>query len=388
MNKLLLALAAFCVSPLAAFAAPKVITAAGVAPADITAAIAAYRAEIALGGAGNTTAALFPSGFRNVNWDGAPDTASSPHVMPADFFNSTVRRGVVFTTPAPGATLQLSADSDNPAAAAPRFANIDSSYATRFKAFTEQRLFAAVGSTIIDTAFFVPGSPATPATVNGMGVVFCDVDLAATTSLEFFDASGKSLGRFFAPVADNGLSFLGVSFPDGERVARVRVTHGNLPLAPGNVDTPTLDVVATDDFMFSEPLPLHSDAALVNISHRARVGTGDDVSITGFVVAGTQPKTFLLRVAGPALSAFGVSGALANPQLTLMSGAEIIATNDDWGNRADIQQAWQRSGAFPFAPGSLDAAALVVLAPGAYTVLARGANNTAGLALTEVYEVP
>lgn len=389
MNKLLSLLAtAVCASPFTALAAPKVTTAAGLAPADLAAAVTAYRADIALGGAGNTTTGLFATGFRNVNWDGAPDTAAAPNVMPGDFFNNNVRRGSVFTTPTAGATVQLSADSDNPAAAAVRFGNIDPSYSTRFKAFTEQRLFAAVGSTLIDTTFFVPGSPATPATVNGMGVVFCDVDLANTTALEFFDASGKSLGKFFAPVADNGLSFLGVFFQDGERVARVRVTQGNHPLAPGNVDTAALDVVATDDFMFSEPLPLRPDAALINISNRARVGTGDDVSITGFVVGGTQPKTFLIRVAGPALTAFGVSAALANPRLTLMAGADVVATNDDWGNRSDIQQAWQRNGAFPLAPNSLDAATLVVLAPGAYTVLAQGVNNTTGVALTEVYEIP
>lgn len=388
MNKLLCSLAAVCVSPLAAFAAPKVTTAAGNAPADITAAVTAYRADIALGGVGNTTAALFANGFRNVNWDGAPDTVAAPNVMPGDFFNNNVRRGSVFTTPTAGATVQLSADSDNPAGAAVRFGNIDPSYATRFKAFTEQRLFAAVGSTLIDTTFFVPGSPATTATVNGMGVVFCDVDLANTTALEFFDAAGKSLGKFFAPVADNGLSFLGVFFQDGERVARVRVTHGNLPLGPGNVDTAALDVVATDDFMFSEPLPLRSDGALINISNRARVGVGDDVSITGFVVNGTQPKTFLIRVVGPGLAAFGVSGALANPRLAVMSGADVLASNDDWGNRLEIQQAWLRNGAFPLPQNSLDAATLVVLNPGAYTVIGQGVNNTTGVALTEVYEVP
>jgi hypothetical protein len=248
-------------------------------------------------------------------------------------------------------------------------------------------LFAAVGSTIIDTFFFVPGSPLTTATVNGMGIVFCDVDLPNTSALEFFDAAGRSLGKFFAPVADNGLSFLGVFFPDGERVARVRVTQGNHPLAAGNVDSGGLDVVATDDFMFGEPLPLGSDATLVNMANRARIGIGDDVSVTGFVVGGTQPKTVLVRVAGPSLAAFDVTGALANPQLSVVSGGQVIATNDDWGNRPEIQQAWAKNGAFPFAASSADAAVIVVLNPGAYSVVASGVNNSTGVALTEIYEV-
>lgn len=379
--------AALGLAPLSTLGAPKVTTAAGAAPADLASAVASYRAEIALGGASNTTTALAANGFRNVNWDGAPDTASAPNVMPSDFFNNNVRRGAVFTTPTAGATVQMSADNDNPTSTAVRFGNIDPSYATRFKAFSEQRLFAAVGSTMVDTTFFVPGAPGTAATVNGMGVVFCDVDLANTTALEFFDPAGRSLGKFFAPVADNGLSFLGVFFPDGERVARVRVTHGNVALAPGAVDTATLDVVATDDFMFGEPLPLVTDGVLINLANRARIGTGDDVSITGFVVGGTQPKALLVRVAGPSLAGFGVSGAIANPRLAVMSGSEVVATNDDWGNRTEIQQAWARNGAFPFAQNSADAAVIVVLNPGAYSIVASGVNNATGIALTEVYEV-
>jgi hypothetical protein len=220
-----------------------------------------------------------------------------------------------------------------------------------------------------------------------MGVVFCDVDLANTSALEFFDASGSSLGKFFAPVADNGLSFLGVFFPDGERVARVRITQGNHPLALGNVDGAGLDVVATDDFMFGEPLPLATDATLVNMANRARIGVGDDVSVTGFVIGGTQPKAILVRVAGPSLGAFGVAGAISNPQLSVVSGSQVVATNDDWGNKPEIQQAWQKNGAFPFALNSTDAAVIVVLNPGAYSVVASGVNNSTGVALTEIYEV-
>jgi hypothetical protein len=373
-------------APLAALGAPKVTTASGPAPADINAAVAAFRLEIGLGGPGNTTNGPFFNGLRNINWDGTPDTSSAPNAMPADFFNNNVRRGAVFTSP--GGSVQVSADSDNPTATAVRFAHLDASYATRFKAFTEQRLFAAVGSTVIDTQFFVPGSPATPATVNGFGAVFTDVDLANISSLECFNAQGQSLGRFYAPVSDNGLSFVGVFFQDGERVARVRVTHGNLPLAAGAVDTATLDVVATDDFMFGEPLPLTTNATLINLSTRARVGTGEDVAIAGFVVGGSQPKLLLVRAGGPALAPFGVVGTLANPQLTLQTAAgEVVATNDNWSNRPELAQAATRTGAYPFAAGSNDAAALVVLNPGAYSLLVSGVSGSTGIALLEVYEV-
>jgi hypothetical protein len=377
----------FALVPVAGTAAPKVTTAAGANPADITGAVTTFRADVGLGGVSNTTNGPFANGFRNVNWDGTAEAAVTPNAMPPDFFNNNVRRGAVFTTPTAGANVQVSAATGNAAGTAVRFGNIDPSYATRFKAFTEQRVFAAVGSTIVDTAFFVAGSPTTTATVNGMGVVFCDVDLANTSSLEFFDATGRSLGRFFAPVADNGLSFVGVFFQDGERVARVRVTHGNHPLAAGNVDSATLDVVAMDDFMFGEPMPLGTDATLVNMANRARIGTGDDVSVTGFVIGGTQPKAILVRVAGPSLAGFGVAGAIANPQLSLVSGGQVIAANDNWDNKPEIQQAWAKNGAFPFAQNSTDAAVIVVLNPGPYSVVASGVNNSTGVALTEIYEV-
>jgi hypothetical protein len=379
-------LAGLAFAPLAASAAPKVTTAAGAAPADITAAVAAYRTEIGLGGAGNTGVIPLADGFRNVNWDGVPESLVSPIAMPSDFFNSNVRRGAVFTTPTPGATVQVSAAFDSAAGTAPRFGNIDPSYATRFKAFTEQRIFAAIGSTIVDTAFFVPGSPGTPATVNGFGAVFCDVDLANVSSIECFDPEGKSLGKFFAPVADNGLSFVGVRFVDGERVARVRVTHGNLALGAGKVDTATQDVVATDDFMYSEPLPL-GDARMLNISVRGQVGGTNGSLIAGFVIGGTQPRAVLVRGVGPTLTGFGVSGALANPQVAVFSGSQSVASNDDWSNNALLAQTAAHVGAFPLTASSADAALLTVLNPGAYTLVVSGVNSTAGQVLAEVYEV-
>jgi hypothetical protein len=139
--------------------------------------------------------------------------------------------------------------------------------------------------------------------------------------------------------------------------------------------------------MFSEPMPLGTDATLINMANRARIGVGDDISVTGFVVGGTQPKAILVRVAGPSLSNFGVTAPIANPQLSVISGGQVIATNDDWGNKPEIQQAWAKNGAFPFTANSLDAAVIVVLNPGAYSIVASGVNNSTGVALTEIYEV-
>ena len=44
------------------------------------------------------------------------------------------------------------------------------------------------------------------------------------------------------------------------------------------------------------------------------------------------------------------------------------------------------TGAFAWPRGSKDAALLVTLPPGSYTVVVRGVGNTAGVALVEVYD--
>jgi len=382
--RLLGSLAALALPTALAHGAAQVTSAAGADPASIATAVASYRATIGLGGANNAgSTALFASGFRNINWDGAPDTVSAPNLMPGNFFNANAPRGAVFSTPGTG--LLMSADDANPTTTAVRFGNINAAYATQFQTFSAQRLFAADGSTIIDCDFFVPGSPSTPATVNGMGVVFCDVDEAVRSSMEFFDVDGQSLGSWRPAAANNGLSFLGVFFDAGERVARVRITHGNLALGPTNVDAPGLDVVVTDDFMYSEPLPFEAQSQLVNVSTRGFVGTGEATMIAGFVIEGAEPKTVLVRGVGPGIAPF-LSGSLVNPTLTVFNGAgTVVATNDDWNTSLLAENISTEVGAFALAPGSLDAATVVVLAPGAYTVQVSGVSGGTGIALVEAY---
>jgi hypothetical protein len=116
-----------------------------------------------------------------------------------------------------------------------------------------------------------------------------------------------------------------------------------------------------------------------------------DTLIAGVVVTGTAPKRVLIRAAGPALTAFGIFGALGKLKLELFSGSTVIAQNTGWSTSADaagIAQAATQVGAFAFAAGAGDSALLVNLAPGAYTAQVSGANGTSGVALIEIYEVP
>jgi hypothetical protein len=168
-------------------------------------------------------------------------------------------------------------------------------------------------------------------------------------------------------------------------------TSAGLTTVRGSVDAPTTTVSGT----ISVPGKVDTNFAgvattttrtdrLINLSSRVRVGAGRTL-ITGFVVGGTTPKRVVLRAVGPTLSGFGVTGALANPRLQLFDATgKVIAENDDWSG-ADTTAAMAQVGAFGLTAGAKDAALLVTLAPGAYTMqVAEVAGE--GVALAEIYD--
>ncbi len=129
---------------------------------------------------------------------------------------------------------------------------------------------------------------------------------------------------------------------------------------------------------------------LVNISSRARVASGDNVAIAGFVISGEESKPVLIRAVGPTLGGapFNVPGALASPRLELFRGQTSLAVNTGIAsNRAAIDAAGAQSGAFALNSSGSDAAILTTLAPGAYTAIVSSTTNTAGVALVEVYDL-
>src|SRR4051794_31811810 len=167
-------------------------SASGPNPAAIQSTVDAFRAN--LGTLNPNVAGSFGSGRREINWDGVPDAASSPNSFPANFFNVNSPRGVVYSTPGTGFQVSANAASGTPV----EFGNLNPAYPTFFTTFSAPRLFTALGSTLSDTNFFVPGS-SLAAFTTGFGVVFTDVNVSGSTSLEFFDLGNNSLGVFNAP---------------------------------------------------------------------------------------------------------------------------------------------------------------------------------------------
>jgi hypothetical protein len=188
------------------------------------------------------------------------------------------------------------------------------------------------------------------------------------------------------------------------RIASAR--SGAFPLAEGSGDSALLLPLGGGNYTVlietggGEPgatlLEIYDAAApsltrIANLSTRADVGVGGRVSIGGLVVTGGLRKTVLIRVAGPALRQFGVQNVLPQPRFIVRRDAEIITTGGAWSvapNAAAIRRAADAVQAFPFAEGSPDAALLVELGPGAYTVEIGDSGQGSGVALLEIYEQP
>lgn len=198
------------------------------------------------------------AGRREINWDApALDAFASPNFMPNDFFNRVSKRGALFSTPGDGVVVSRRNAANDLSDPSLRFGDNQTQYASEFQTFSQQRLFGVRGSNVVETTFFIPTFPSAPATVCGFGAVFCDVDSDASTLLEMFDPAGHLVFSQNVANHDKGLSFLGATFTDGTRVAKVRITAGNALL--GEVDGPGAggfrDVVVMDDFIYGEPVP-------------------------------------------------------------------------------------------------------------------------------------
>src|SRR5947207_7724003 len=221
--------------------------------ATTTSARDAFRADL---GGGTLAGAngSFGGVRREINWDGVPAASSAPNNLPANFFNTTSPRGVVFATPGTG--FQVSGATTDAGAgqpAAQNFGNINPTYTATFQQFSPQRLFTSLGSNITDVNFFVPGT-STPGTVTSFGAIFTDVDNANDTRMQFFDANSILITQQTVPAqnVNGGLSFLGLTISN-RPIARVRIISGNSALGPN--DNPSFtDVVAMDDFIYSEPV--------------------------------------------------------------------------------------------------------------------------------------
>ncbi len=158
---------------------------------------------------------------------------------------------------------------------------------------------------------------------------------------------------YWATVKDKVIAFLGVHF--------------------SGVPTPTPTPVP----------PADGAAQLLNVSTRARVGSGDRVMIGGFIIRGALRKEVVLRALGPSLTQAGVPGVLADPVLELYDSTGLLVEKND-----DSTALPQNLVDLGLKPGSPSESVIdVTLVPGSYTAVLSGAGNSSGAALLELYDL-
>ncbi|MFM1749303.1 MAG: hypothetical protein RLZZ188_2969, partial [Verrucomicrobiota bacterium] len=164
-------------------------------------------------------------------------------------------------------------------------------------------------------------------------------------------------------------------------------------LSPGAYTAQVSGVGNTSGVAILEVYDVTGSARLMNLSTRALVGSGNTTFFSGLSVAsGGGARRVLVRAAGPSLGALGVDGALADPAIAILdtAGRQIASgANDNWESAGAValRAAFAQAGAFPFAAGSRDAALVVDLPPGNYTIQASGVGGASGAALVEVYDL-
>ncbi len=130
---------------------------------------------------------------------------------------------------------------------------------------------------------------------------------------------------------------------------------------------------------------------LTNLSTLTSIAPASSLS-AGFVIRGATARTVLVRAVGPTLgTAFGISGAMADPRLELFNNdtGVKIGENDNWAGTPWLVGTHTAVGAFALGGAATkDASLVVTLAPGAYSARVSGLNGRGGTAIIEVYEVP
>ena len=234
---------------------------------------------------------------------------------------------------------------------------VASAYTNNFAGATTTILYD-IDSTLDTLVYQNPPNNGTLNTVGNLGV--------NTSDIVGFDIS-QGTGTAYASLTVGGTGGL----------YQVNLASGAVTAAGAIGNTATLAGETVVD------ISVPTATRVLNISSRARVGTGDDVLIGGFINRGGG--RVLIRAIGPSLGAFGVPSPLPDPVLTLKdNNGATLAANDDWQatQAADITE----TGLAP--TNSLESAILTSLPAGNYTGVVSGKGSATGVALVEIYQLP
>jgi hypothetical protein len=243
------------------------------------------------------------------------------------------------------------------------------------------------GDNVLIGGFIVTGTEPKSMVLRALGPSLSDFglsDVLRDPVLSVYNSSGNLVGMnddWQSDVNHAVVEANGLAPANPLESAQVRT------LAPGAYTVIVTGKDATSGIGLVEVYDISTPAKskFVNLSTRGSVGTGDNILIGGFIIGDVDSATVVVRAIGPSLAAHGVSGVLSDPTLTIYdSTGSVIASNDNWEVDPNATLI-QKNGLTP--PSAFESALVLHLPAGAYTAIVRGANDSTGNALVEVYDL-
>lgn len=257
------------------------------------------------------------------------------------------------------------------------------------------RALSGSGDAILINGFVVGGSDLKSILVRTVGPGLAEFGVTGVMP----EPSVKVFNQFSNLLAEN----TGWETGDADAISTASAQVGAFALASGSADSAVIATVSPGPYT-AQVVPADGTGGnvlvevydvttgsgyMVNQSSRGEITVDQEVLIAGFAVSGTATRRALIRAVGPTLAEFGVTAAVSDSELKVFDSAQNeIAANDNWsesGDASEIASAAETLGAFALGEGSADAAVLIDLSPGAYTVHARGVGGAVGTVLLEVY---
>jgi phospholipase/lecithinase/hemolysin len=248
------------------------------------------------------------------------------------------------------------------------------------------RLTVGTGDNVLIGGFFITGTDSKQVLVRGLGPSLAvngvplpnrladpALDLYEGSTLlmtnnDWKDSQESEIEATGIPPTDDLESAIIVTLAPGSYTAILRGNSGET--GNGLVEIYDLDSAV--------------NSTLANTSTRGFVETGDDVLIAGFIIGTGESDTVVVRAIGPSLADSGVANPLLDPTLDLYDvNGVIILSDDNW--RESQETLIQSTGLTP--TNDAESAIIKSLAPGAYTAVVRGKDNSTGVALVEVYNL-
>jgi arylsulfate sulfotransferase len=235
--------------------------------------------------------------------------------------------------------------------------------------------------------FIVTGTDPKTVVLRALGPSLEDAGLSGALTdpvITLFDAAGNVLatndnwqaGSNADQIAADGLA------PADPTEAALRMTlepGAFTAVVTGKNTTPGIGLVEVYD------LSPANNSSLANISTRGIVGTDSDLLIAGFIVGAVDSSTVVMRSLGPSLRSAGINAPLNDPSFTVYDqNGFVLAANDNWRDAPSALDLEQDQIA---PPDDAEAATILHLPVGAYTVVTGGADGGTGVGLVEVYNL-